>query len=296
MSNYSKLLKELEVQKEVLDLERSQRMSVGYRQIPLQVPTYVCFNSGSTICHAGKNAIQRYKDATGLEVQNLYAAIEVPHVDLVGTKILSRKMALVPFQIPNCSEHLIVPFCILETKHTEDFPLRFGMDFCGLLENFLKENEVECLPEDCLLKMQAGIELAWRKVDVPKCGMCFDMDPYPRDSVYSKVFQKRLLEPLSTADITSYLENGIVFVEFLKSHSTSRKMYCTKANLFIPRTSQPKGSNPNRFDEQAIRVFDLDESEWRSFKKENLLKLRIKRNPYTFGPDMLQVVARKCSN
>ena len=297
--SYSSLLKELEIQKTVLALENSSNMVVGYRHQQLQVPTYACYMSCAKYSHAGENSIRRYCEATGFTAQIICVSTEVGNVDCFNRDLTlpSRKMAILPFQIPNCNEQLLVPFRVLEESNSKDIPLRLGMEVDGIVATFAKNNKVKCLPENCLLLIQAGYEYAWRKINVPKCGLCFDMDPYPRDSVFSKIFQGRLLEQLTLEEITGHLKRGIIYVEFLYSdQSAVRKMYCTKADVFIPTSIQPKTANPNRFDSKAIRAFDVEKSEWRSFKMENVLKIRIKRDPYNSGPDMLDVVARKCSD
>ena len=62
-------------------------------------------------------------------------------------------------------------------------------------------------------------------------------------------------------------------------------MYGTKCTTFIPHGNKPSNPNPDRFDENAIRVFDVEISEWRSFKLENIILFRVKKLALQWAPN-----------
>lgn len=71
-------------------------------------------------------------------------------------------------------------------------------------------------------------------------------------------------------------EKNPTTVTFMKKDGTERTMRCTRSPSQIPEDQHPKNGTGDS--ESAIRVFDLDKNEWRSFIVEN-----VKRIEYTLA-------------
>lgn len=69
-------------------------------------------------------------------------------------------------------------------------------------------------------------------------------------------------------------EKNATTVTFTKKDGTERVMKCTRSPTLIPEDQHPKNGTGDS--DSAIRVFDLDKNEWRSFVVEN-----VKRIEYT---------------
>ena len=152
--------------------------------------------------------------------------------------------------------------------------------------------------------MQIGIEsarpFAFRGANVTKCGLAFELDPYPRENWYSKAVDGKL----RMDDVIRHLKEGICYIEFWYASPNDsiakkcptkpkgiRRMYGTKCANFIPHANKPSNPNADRFGESAIRVFDVQISEWRSFKLENVIIFRVKRRPYETDPSMERIMS-----
>lgn len=66
-------------------------------------------------------------------------------------------------------------------------------------------------------------------------------------------------------------ENRSTVVTFKKKDGTIRKMKCTRNPKYIPEEHQPKTSIEDSG--AAIRVFDIEKQEWRSFVVENIMSI-----------------------
>ena len=66
-------------------------------------------------------------------------------------------------------------------------------------------------------------------------------------------------------------EQGLL-VEFIKKDGSVRKMHATLNSALIPQDKQPKGSEEagSQTAGPALRVFDTEVGEWRSFIWENV--------------------------
>ncbi len=82
--------------------------------------------------------------------------------------------------------------------------------------------------------------------------------------------------------IKSLLQKQSVTVEFTKSDGSNRTMLCTLNWETIPESHWPNGTmdivsakKPLREtkEPEALRVFDLDKQEWRSFRYDRLKKI-----------------------
>jgi hypothetical protein len=67
-------------------------------------------------------------------------------------------------------------------------------------------------------------------------------------------------------------EHG-VRVTFTKKDGTNREMLCTLAEGKIPADKQPKTETTSETSGSAVRVFDLEKSEWRSFRWDSVTKV-----------------------
>lgn len=88
--------------------------------------------------------------------------------------------------------------------------------------------------------------------------------------------------------IRSLLQKGSIIVSFVKADGTVRDMNCTLDWARIPEDKQPKtpvdgivkeSKKPHKEpDVHAIRVFDLEKQEWRSFRFDRLKKITAELN------------------
>ena len=70
-------------------------------------------------------------------------------------------------------------------------------------------------------------------------------------------------------------EQGIRIV-FTKKDGTERTMLCTLSETKIPQDKQPKTETTStKTIGSALRVFDLEKSEWRSFRWDSVTSLGI---------------------
>lgn len=68
-------------------------------------------------------------------------------------------------------------------------------------------------------------------------------------------------------------------VVFTKKDGTSREMFCTLAESRIPTDKQPKSqasdsTTAGQGNDSAIRVFDTEKQEWRSFRWDSVKEVR----------------------
>lgn len=70
----------------------------------------------------------------------------------------------------------------------------------------------------------------------------------------------------------SGLKTGNMVVTFIKKNGEERVMKCTQNLSNIPVDFHPTGFGPAYTDMQ-VRVFDLDKQEWRSFRKDSIMKV-----------------------
>jgi hypothetical protein len=72
--------------------------------------------------------------------------------------------------------------------------------------------------------------------------------------------------------LKSLLKEGIVQIVFEKADGTLREMNCTLAESVIPSEKAPKNSGKAKND-NVLAVFDVDKSEWRSFRYDSVKEL-----------------------
>lgn len=73
------------------------------------------------------------------------------------------------------------------------------------------------------------------------------------------------------------LNEGIMVVTFTKVNGEQRVMRCTKDPRFIPADKIPTGNNVIKSTE-SMRVFDLDKSDWRSFRIDSVINAEVAYN------------------
>lgn len=62
-------------------------------------------------------------------------------------------------------------------------------------------------------------------------------------------------------------------VSFTKKDGTNREMLCTLVERNIPTDKQPKTETTSQTSGSAVRVFDIEKSEWRSFRWDSVTKV-----------------------
>jgi len=73
-------------------------------------------------------------------------------------------------------------------------------------------------------------------------------------------------------DLYNFLKNNVAHVKFTKVDGTERVMKCTLKDDMLPEQYRGKGNMLTEAG-NALRVFDLDVGQWRSFKPESVLQL-----------------------
>jgi hypothetical protein len=90
------------------------------------------------------------------------------------------------------------------------------------------------------------------------------------------------LEPKLHKWLKGVLVSTPVTVTFMKTDGTERVMKCTLESEKIPKVEIKEDAKPRKQSDstKALRVFDLEKNEWRSFTIKN-----IKRIEFTIGEE-----------
>lgn len=73
--------------------------------------------------------------------------------------------------------------------------------------------------------------------------------------------------------VRKVLVEGNALVNFTKKDGTEREMLCTLIN--IPSDKAPKESEDKpEYSKEAIRVFDIEKQEWRSFRLDSINSIK----------------------
>ena len=75
--------------------------------------------------------------------------------------------------------------------------------------------------------------------------------------------------------LNTELHRQVVTVVFTKKDGTERKMQCTLVEGNIPADKRPKTETASQTTGSAVRVFDTEVSEWRSFRWDSVVKVEI---------------------
>jgi hypothetical protein len=62
-------------------------------------------------------------------------------------------------------------------------------------------------------------------------------------------------------------------ITFIKKDGSSRDMFCTLVESRIPTDKQPKTETTSKDSGSAVRVFDTEKQEWRSFRWDSVTKV-----------------------
>ena len=81
---------------------------------------------------------------------------------------------------------------------------------------------------------------------------------------------------LSREDLKERLKHSDapVFVKFTKIDGTVREMLCTLDGTKIPLSDHPKGTSTSKENTDTLRVYDLTNNGWRSFRMDSILEVK----------------------
>jgi hypothetical protein len=86
--------------------------------------------------------------------------------------------------------------------------------------------------------------------------------------------QARVKDELTHPNFKSWFKGLLheteINVTFFKTNGEQRTMRCTLEESKIPADKQPKGTSTRKVSDATISVFDLDISDWRSFRFESI--------------------------
>ena len=74
--------------------------------------------------------------------------------------------------------------------------------------------------------------------------------------------------------LTEKLRTSVMEIHFEKKDGTFRKMFCTLAESKIPEDKIPK--NEQSYSSEALRVFDVEQDDWRAFRWDSLISYNVK--------------------
>jgi hypothetical protein len=75
------------------------------------------------------------------------------------------------------------------------------------------------------------------------------------------------------SDIIEKLQSNKCWVTFTKVNGEMRRMWCTLDPEFLPKQIDIKYEVKSKEAPTAIPVWDLEKSEWRSFRVDSVLKI-----------------------
>lgn len=71
-------------------------------------------------------------------------------------------------------------------------------------------------------------------------------------------------------EVVAGLKSAIAMVTFEKADGTERTMRCTLAQDMLPKTKKSSAKKTREIDEEVVAAYDLDKSEWRSFRLDSV--------------------------
>ncbi len=82
---------------------------------------------------------------------------------------------------------------------------------------------------------------------------------------------------LNRQELINLLKNGEIIVTFTKADGSEREMHCTLQSHMLPLREEVEGEvkKTRKVNESVLAVFDLDEMEWRSFRIDNVLSVKM---------------------
>lgn len=89
------------------------------------------------------------------------------------------------------------------------------------------------------------------------------------------------MDETNRAMLNTMLHRGVVTVIFLKKDGSERVMNCTLSKQHLPAYS-PSSSNtacspskPHEPNVESLRVYDIDEEDWRSFRYDSVKQMSL---------------------
>jgi hypothetical protein len=75
-------------------------------------------------------------------------------------------------------------------------------------------------------------------------------------------------------ELLTYLREGPVEIVFTKVNGDTRAMQCTLSDDYIPSSKKPKGTG-TPWSNEAVRVFDIEKEDWRSFRYDSIVSVNL---------------------
>ena len=72
-------------------------------------------------------------------------------------------------------------------------------------------------------------------------------------------------------------KHSSLIVNFTKVDGTARWLHATLTSDLIPVEHQPKGDKKLNLSEDAVRVYDLENSGWRSFRVDSVISIETRQ-------------------
>jgi hypothetical protein len=115
-------------------------------------------------------------------------------------------------------------------------------------------------------------------VEPPRAGYTDTLNIERRAKAKSKATALTEEQLTEIKALRSKLSVGRWIVEFIKADGSHRVMECTLDSRLIPNTEANVKEQVEKAVSAAVRVFDLEKGEWRSFRFDSLQK-----EPYKLG-------------
>jgi hypothetical protein len=115
-------------------------------------------------------------------------------------------------------------------------------------------------------------------VEPPRAGYTDTLNIERRAKAKSKATALTEEQLTEIKALRSKLSVGRWIVEFIKADGSHRVMECTLDSRLIPNTEANAKEQVEKAVSAAVRVFDLEKGEWRSFRFDSLQK-----EPYKLG-------------
>lgn len=282
--------------KRIRAFEKDKNTMEFHRMTPLLSPTLAL--QGSAEACGGSEAIARYLKATGLKPGE---STTKPHTIMFSPMdgaVKCKGYVELPIRAPGAGTILsgaavnYLKISVLEPEHLKDCPIKFGM-------------MTAIHPDASLMDMREGyksekMNIVFPALSVPKCGVCFDLHPFPSDGDdegWTRTFGAAY--EWTAEKLVAFLKKGIVKVVFTKlSNGKERILYGTKNAKFIPADKRPKEDEFDGTDDEGltegagrrgagrtdnpnwVRMFDVEIGQWRSCRLETISEVRVKFQPY----------------
>lgn len=75
--------------------------------------------------------------------------------------------------------------------------------------------------------------------------------------------------------INTLKNNAVVSIDFIKVDGTARTIKGSLNSSLIPEEHTPKGEKKLKLSKDAIRVYDIENNGWRSFRVDSVTSVKI---------------------